>query len=290
MALNISDIVYFCFRHYNSVKTGSCNRSRQNSSGSDGIVFVHHRKISFSSNEHHYRREQTILVVVKHFRWKRELEDSTKSVHSNEPAGCNAATRRKSTLRLVTEDDGMHNVVLPGQSSINMVDQANDREHKWNRRGSSRKQRWQSTKRRTEDRKSSIKLQMINIREIAKEEQLRSRLRSSSYPTVEEDHTHALRRHSLPTRNPTVLFHSDTQEYRLESSLSKQSGICNGNNQMKVGYHDRVFSKGEEPGAVKGSESYDSKENAADCFVELEDITEEDEDDDQSNSKQETRL
>ena len=63
-------------------------------------------------------------------------------------AGIHTA-RRKSTLQIITEDEGLHTVKLHGHHSA---------DDKWEQRRklSSRKERWHSTRKRTEHRKSSI--------------------------------------------------------------------------------------------------------------------------------------
>ncbi|KAJ7380372.1 hypothetical protein OS493_008824 [Desmophyllum pertusum] len=162
---------------------------------------------------------------------KGELEASIVPLRDT-PVGFQTARRlRKSTLRVVTEDNGLHTVVLPGKDGINMAaerDEENNQQgnkHKVFKWTSSRKERWQSTKRRTEDRKKSVVLQM-NVRVISRESQemnMPRRPRTSTFPSVKEDNVHQeSRERSLSMGNRRVCFYSKLQEDRLKDLRSEQ--------------------------------------------------------------------
>ena len=75
-------------------------------------------------------------------------------------------TRRKLTLQVITEDEGVHNVKLQDD----MADEP--------RKRSLRKERWQSTRRISEKRKSNMQAEMKKFRKSSDEMLKKSRLKS----------------------------------------------------------------------------------------------------------------
>ena len=98
--------------------------------------------------------------------------------------------RRKSTLGLLTEDEGLHTIKGPGYHTVS-TPKRQDIEHndqsKFARKRSSRKERWQSVRQRTTERKLSAEMQMKQVYNLAKELQenrtkkKESHVRSSSF-------------------------------------------------------------------------------------------------------------
>ncbi|KAJ7382647.1 hypothetical protein OS493_033703 [Desmophyllum pertusum] len=203
---------------------------------------------------------------------KEELEASIVPLRDT-PPGLRMASRRRSTLRLVTEDNGLHTVVLPGKDGINMAERDEENNQQGNKQRSSRRERWQSSKRRAEDRRSSIMRGMKNVRRSlsseSQEMEIRRPRRSISFPIVEDiGHVQKSSRRCMSMDNPRVCCYSELQDDNLEVFKSEQSLACRENNQLKT--EDRQRS--EEHGGLK-KDDHDVNEDMADCCVELEDIT-----------------
>ena len=100
-------------------------------------------------------------------------------------------SRRKSTLGLVTGDEGLHTIKGPEYGSVS-TPEPQDVEHneqsKFSRKQSSRKQRWQSVRQRSTERKICAEMQMKKVYNLAKELQGNKtkrkefHVRSSSFP------------------------------------------------------------------------------------------------------------
>lgn len=115
-------------------------------------------------------------------------------------------SRRKSTLGLITEDEGLHIIKGPKYGSVSTPEQQ-DAEHneqsKLSRKRSSRKDRWVSVRKRMTERKVSAELQMKQINALHRELQLQeiqtkkkdSRVRSSSAPVVLENSPRTRKHH-----------------------------------------------------------------------------------------------
>ena len=100
-------------------------------------------------------------------------------------------SRRKSTLGLVTGDEGLHTIKGPEYGSVSTPeppDVEHNEQSKLSRKRSSRKQRWQSVRQRSTDRKISAEMQMKKVYNLAKELQETQKkrkefsVRSSSFP------------------------------------------------------------------------------------------------------------
>ena len=107
------------------------------------VVFYIHRSVSSKEDE--------------------GVEASIKNQDEPHPVGLPSA-RRKSTLKLITEGEGEHNVKLQGD----MAEEPRER--------SSRKERWQSTKRSPEKRKSGMQAAMEKFRKSSDEMLRKSQL------------------------------------------------------------------------------------------------------------------
>ena len=155
------------------------------------------------------------------------FEASNENLHKIDANVGSHTARRKSTLQIITDDEGLHTVKLHGGA-------ANDNwEH--NRRRSSRQERWQSTRERLEDRRTSVEAQMEKVRKAARrsimevQHQMKnqapnsSKPRSSTYPTVdmENDRESGLQ---------SISFQDE-----LEDFTSEQMKTCRGNNQKNPG-------------------------------------------------------
>lgn len=104
------------------------------------------------------------------------------------------ASRRKSTLGLLTGDEGLHTIKGPEYGSVSTPEQQDvehNKQSKLSRKQSSRKQRWQSVRQRTTERKISAEMQMKQVYNLAKELQENKTkkkeffVRSSSFPVAE---------------------------------------------------------------------------------------------------------
>jgi len=76
-------------------------------------------------------------------------------------------SRRKSTLGLITGDEGLHTIKGPEYGSVSTSE--HDRESNLSRKPSPRKQRWQSVRQRTTERKISAETQMKQVYALTKE-------------------------------------------------------------------------------------------------------------------------
>lgn len=201
-----------------------------------------------------------------------------------------AGFRRKSTLKIVTDDDGLHTVVLPkGSVSVNEEKEEiknSQGETKQKTRRSTRRERWQSTKHRAEDRKNNINLQMENFRKISKEQLGRDvfalrPMRCNTLPTVTEDKVEEPKGRSMSMCNPRI-----SSYVMLQGNLRIEKGVTDPENN-----HGglRQINRTEEEGDDKKTENRDSEEKMMDCCVELEDVTVM-EQEDETDSKQETRF
>ncbi|KAL9959094.1 hypothetical protein ACROYT_G036177 [Oculina patagonica] len=212
------------------------------------------------------------------------------------PAEFQTASRRRSTLKIVREDNGLHTVILPREDGIEEVkDEESQQEIERKISRLSRRARWQSTKQRTEDRKNSTVLQMKNIRKISAEEQFRRDIelqrmfRSNTFPTETEEKVKESRGRTITLCNPGGSSYIRLQESRLKGLTSEQSETGTENNQMKTENDARQIYKSEEHEGARHNESYDSEENMADYCVELDEITV-NKQDGETNSKEETRF
>ena len=107
------------------------------------------------------------------------------------------ASRRKSTLGLITGNEGLHTIKGPKYGGITTSEEE-DVEHNeqstLSRKSSSRKARWQSVRQRTKERREGTELQMKNVNILAKKLQenqktqmKKSRIRSSTFPVAGEN-------------------------------------------------------------------------------------------------------
>lgn len=83
-------------------------------------------------------------------------------------------TRRKSTLRVVTEDEGLHTIKLP-RGSIPEENQSEEVTESMRSRTSStksREMRWQSVRKRVAEKRLSTNLEMKNVRRLARQSTL----------------------------------------------------------------------------------------------------------------------
>lgn len=214
---------------------------------------------------------------------KEEWKASTEPL-PDKPAGF----RRKSTLKIVTNDNGLHTVVLP-KESVSIIEEVVENskgETKQKTRRSTRRERWQSTKQRAEDRKNNINLQMENVGKISKEQLGRDvfalrPMRCNTFPTVTEDKFEVPKGRGMSMCNPRISSFVRLQEnLRIEKSETDPE-----NNQGGL----RQINRTKEEGDVEKTENRDSEEKMTDCCVELEDVTVMKQED-ETDSKQETRL
>lgn len=144
------------------------------------------------------------------------------------------ASRRKSTLGLITEDEGFHVIKGPEHSSVSSTEQQ-DVEHneqtKLSRKRSSRKERWQSVRQRTYKRKISAEIQMKQVYTEAKKFQenqtkrKESRVRSSSFPVAAENSPKTTKRNL--SLGDTVPVGNDL-ELLTAIPKAKQADVTNG--------------------------------------------------------------
>lgn len=116
------------------------------------------------------------------------------------------SSRRKSTLGLITGDEGLHIIKGPEYGSVSTPEQQ-DAEHneqsKLSRKRSLRKDRWVSVRKRMTERKESAELQMKQINALHRELQLQenqtkrkdSLVRSSSAPVAVENSPRTRKHH-----------------------------------------------------------------------------------------------
>ena len=136
--------------------------------------------------------------------------------------------RRKSTLGLITEHKGLHTIKGPEHGSVSNSE--HDGQSNLSRKSSPRKQRWQSVRKRTIERKISAETQMKQVSALAKElqksqtESGESRARLFTFPS-------AIERSPRTKRN---LSCSDTASDRNDLELTaaipkaKQDDITDG--------------------------------------------------------------
>lgn len=136
------------------------------------------------------------------------LEVSMEPLEKQPSAVCpgDKNSRRKSTLGVITGDEGLHIIKGPEYGSVSTPEQQ-DAEHnepsKLSRKRSSRKERWVSVRKRVIQRKESAEMQMKQINALHRELQLQenrtkrkdSRLRSSSAPVVVENSPRTRKHH-----------------------------------------------------------------------------------------------
>ena len=140
-------------------------------------------------------------------------------------------SRRKSTLGLITEDEGLHTIKGPEYGSVTTPEQQDVERNEQSillRKWSSRRQRWQSVRKRTNQRKESAEMQMKQVCALHEELQLQenqtkrkeSRVRSFSFPVFEEN--------SPRTTKKPHFSCSDTVPVGKDLELAKRENIAKG--------------------------------------------------------------
>ena len=194
-------------------------------------------------------------------------------------------------MKVVTGDGGLHTVKTQGDTA---------EEQKW--KSSSRKERWQSTRKRVEDKKNSIDAQKDNFFEIARVHHMGAQNQGSN---DQERNVCILRKTSLPAITSTNVAR-DFQEPRLRSvtmgnahlhsplhplegrwfaESSFERNTFEENEQFDPGNSE----KGEQlAGITNQSSNGFSEGNMAEFYVALEDGTTKE--DDELNCSQETQF
>lgn len=122
------------------------------------------------------------------------LDISIEPLEKQPPAVCSRekASRRKSTLGLITGDEGLHTIKGPEYGSVSTPE--HNGHSNLSRKVSPRRQRWQSVRQRTTERKVSAEVQMKQVYALAKElqkDQTKSkecrRTRYSTFPVAVKD-------------------------------------------------------------------------------------------------------
>ncbi|KAL9959098.1 hypothetical protein ACROYT_G036181 [Oculina patagonica] len=133
------------------------------------------------------------------------LEVSVEPLHKSLPVVQTA--RRKSTLGIITEDEGFHTIKHP-EDYIKTIPEEEDTKHesepRISRKQSSRKVRWQSVRKRMNEKRESAELQIKDFHRITKQYQVNlnqnfgvSRKRSTTFPVIEESTPNTTRRRNL---------------------------------------------------------------------------------------------
>lgn len=124
-------------------------------------------------------------------------------------------TRRRSTLGIITEDEGLHTIKHPENGGITTIPGRGDAapDSKPRTRKTSREIRWQSIRQRTRKKRESTEFHMKNVHRIAKQHQgqqrqslLASRSRSLTFPVAEERTANRKRRKVSCGDNATESF------------------------------------------------------------------------------------
>ena len=124
-------------------------------------------------------------------------------------------TRRRSTLGIITEDEGLHTIKRPENGGITTIPDQGDAEpdSKPRKRKTSREMRWQSIRQRTGKKRECTALEMKNVHRIAKQYQgqqrqslLAPRSRSFTVPVAEERTPNGKRRKVSCGDNATEAF------------------------------------------------------------------------------------